>query len=122
MNVNPVMRVRRQSTYGDDRPLGRGCWLWCPGCNTAHRPQVVGEDGSKPDGPCWEWDGNEERPTFSPSYLTWWTAGPLSQDPGEHRCHSFIRDGRWEFLSDCTHHLAGQTVDMVPLPDWLAGP
>ena len=30
-------------------------------------------------------------------------------------CHSFIRDGRIQFLGDCTHHLAGQTVD---LPDF----
>jgi hypothetical protein len=30
-------------------------------------------------------------------------------------CHSFVRDGRIEFLSDCTHRLAGQTVD---LPDF----
>lgn len=30
-------------------------------------------------------------------------------------CHSFIRDGQIQFLSDCTHALAGQTV---PLPAW----
>lgn len=29
-------------------------------------------------------------------------------------CHSFVRDGRIQFLSDCTHKLANQTVD---LPD-----
>lgn len=34
-------------------------------------------------------------------------------------CHSFLRSGRWEFLSDSAHRLAGQTVDMVPLPDWF---
>lgn len=31
-------------------------------------------------------------------------------------CHSFLRAGRWEFLGDSAHQLAGQTVDMVPLP------
>lgn len=30
-------------------------------------------------------------------------------------CHSFVRAGRIEFLGDCTHALAGQTV---PLPPW----
>ena len=30
-------------------------------------------------------------------------------------CHSFVTDGRIQFLGDCTHKLAGQTVD---LPDW----
>lgn len=35
------------------------------------------------------------------------------------RCHSFVRDGKIEFLNDSTHSLAGQTVDLPPLPDWL---
>lgn len=112
---NPIMVVKRQLDV-DGAPLGRGCWVWCPGCDIAHRPQVVGEDGSVPAGPCWDWDGNLEAPTFSPSYLTWWTTGP---EQTEHRCHSFIRAGHWEFLGDCTHALAGQTVPMVPVPDWL---
>jgi hypothetical protein len=30
-------------------------------------------------------------------------------------CHSFVTDGKIQFLSDCTHALAGQTV---ALPDW----
>ena len=30
-------------------------------------------------------------------------------------CHSFVRNGRIEFLGDCTHGLAGKTVD---LPKW----
>ena len=30
-------------------------------------------------------------------------------------CHSFVTDGRIQFLADCTHALAGQTVD---LPEW----
>jgi hypothetical protein len=34
-------------------------------------------------------------------------------------CHSFIRNGQWEFLGDCAHKLAGQTVPLPPLPDWL---
>ena len=35
------------------------------------------------------------------------------------RCHSFVTDGRIQFLSDCTHALAGQTVD---LPDIKENP
>lgn len=41
---------------------------------------------------------------------------PCTQPRGN--CHSFLRDGQWQFLDDSAHHLAGQTVDMVPLPDW----
>lgn len=31
------------------------------------------------------------------------------------RCHSFVVDGQMQFLGDCTHALAGQTV---PIPEW----
>ena len=147
--TNPVMQVFRQ-VDADEQPVGRGCWMWCPGCEMAHRPQIVGEDGSVPDGPVWEWDGNLDAPTFSPSLLVHhsahlcgtgvvhYEACPdseacdrpghyLSPDGPAHvqfcerwgDCHSFIRAGRWEFLPDCAHALAGQTVAMVPLPDWL---
>ena len=27
-------------------------------------------------------------------------------------CHSFITDGRIQFLGDCTHELKGQTVEL----------
>jgi hypothetical protein len=30
-------------------------------------------------------------------------------------CHSFVTDGRIQFLGDCTHALANQTFD---LPGW----
>jgi hypothetical protein len=38
-----------------------------------------------------------------------------SNDRYGHRCHSFITDGKIEFLSDCTHSLAGQTVELKPV-------
>lgn len=111
---NPVMIVRPTSLHTDhDNPVTwRTCWMWCPGCDHAVAIPIVGVDGSQPDGPRWEWDGNVEAPTFSPSILQ----HPSGNIP---LCHSFIKAGRWEFLSDSTHDLAGQTVDMVPLPDWL---
>jgi hypothetical protein len=37
-------------------------------------------------------------------------------DPPE-VCHSFIIDGRIQFLGDCDHELASQTVE---IPDWRA--
>jgi hypothetical protein len=38
-------------------------------------------------------------------------------------CHSFVVDGRMQFLSDCTHVMAGQTVDIPvwPKPNWSDG-
>src|SRR4051812_40400998 len=108
------MVVRRQHRIGPDGgriEMGRACWVWCPGCDMAHRVTVVGEDGSR-DQVIWDWDGDLERPTFSPSIL-------LTTSNVLLRCHSYIQQGRWVFLGDCSHPLAGQTVDMVPLPDWM---
>jgi hypothetical protein len=67
----------------------------CPGCD---RPHVVGLG--------WTFNGSFERPTFTPSVLV--TRGG---DPA-YRCHSYVTDGRIAFLSDCSHALAGRTVDL----------
>lgn len=32
------------------------------------------------------------------------------------RCHSFVANGNIQFLGDCTHELAGQTVRLSTLP------
>lgn len=108
---NPLVVVFQVADSGD-RPLGRACWVWCPACDEAHRFSIAGEDGSLPDGPCWTWDGNTEAPTFGGSMLVYET----TVSP---RCHSLVANGQWQFLGDCTHALAGQTVPMVPVPDWL---
>ena len=70
----------------------------CPGCGCAHPFDLKR----------WAWNGSMDRPTFTPSLLC------NQHDPAS-RCHSFVTDGRIQFLSDCYHALAGQTVD---LPDW----
>lgn len=85
--------------------------FWCPGCKEYHQISSTK----------WEFNGDLEKPTFSPSYLTWADPNPnaiSTYDPtGKHRngfrCHSFIKEGKIEFLSDCSHKLAGQTVDMT---------
>lgn len=82
----------------------------CPGCGTPH---VI---PTKPHERGWDFDGNEAAPTFAPSILVL-PSGRMG-DAGERyetpRCHSFVRAGAIQFLGDCTHALAGQTV---PLPE-----
>lgn len=42
------------------------------------------------------------------------------QDPAYGNCHSYLENGKWRFLGDSAHSLAGQeNVPMVPLPDWM---
>jgi hypothetical protein len=98
------MKLRRM-VDADDSLLGY--IFHCPGCKSGHAVWTT-----KPNslGAQWTFDGNMERPTFSPSVLAKWK----SRDGKEKICHSFVRDGHIQFLSDCTHELAGQTV---PLPD-----
>jgi hypothetical protein len=103
---------------------------WCQGC-----------EGSHMVGPGWGFDGNLEAPTFSPSVLVtsghyapgfeagkgcWCTYNAERAARGKqpsgfncHRCHTFIRGGMVEFLSDCTHALAGQTLPLPDLPPEL---
>jgi len=98
---------------------GRISWvLTCPGCDQQHQIWT----GNGP-GPAWQFNGDVESPTFSPSLLV--RMGP-KPDPVTHLapkgapgqvCHSFIREGNIQFLSDCTHSLAGQTVEL-PEADW----
>jgi Family of unknown function (DUF6527) len=62
--------------------------------------------------PRWSWNGDLNWPTFSPSLLC------NGHDP-KNRCHSFIKDGNIQFLSDCWQKLAGKTVE---LPEWESEP
>lgn len=117
--MSAISRILRETE-------GNGLMFWCPGCDMAHRIQHGAGDG-----PRWGWNGDVERPTFTPSILVryphWMPSaadpvvraaierGEVTQQLVEQVCHSFVTDGRIQFLSDCTHALAGQTVD---LPDW----
>lgn len=109
--------------WPDDRGM---VTYWCPGCRAGHSIQY----GTDRD---WTWDGNAEKPTFQPSVLVYphgrsWN----DDDPMPHgvagnpppraqvRCHSFVNAGRIQYLADSEHELAGQTVDMVPLPESYA--
>ena len=76
----------------------------CPGCEGPH-----GVNCGEGHGPVWTFNGDVNKPTFSPSVLVAYE-NRLSTD--KFICHSFVRDGKIQFLSDCTHSLRGQTVDI----------
>lgn len=63
--------------------------------------------------PCWTFNGNEDKPTVTPSILTTW-AGGYGPKHEHRRCHLHLKDGMLKFLGDSTHHLKGK---QVPLPD-----
>lgn len=85
--------------------------FYCPGCKTTHHVQHGADSG-----PNWGWNGSLEKPTFTPSVLVTYPgsdAGKNGAPPAV--CHSFVTDGRIQYLGDSTHQLAGQTVDLPPL-------
>jgi hypothetical protein len=77
--------------------------FYCPGCKCDHGVWIIPRAGT----PCWEFNGNIDKPTFSPSILVRWPEGEKMNI-----CHSFVKDGFIQYLNDCTHELAGQTVEM----------
>ena len=84
----------------------------CPGCECDH-----GIQHGRDTGPNWDWNGSLQKPTFRPSVLVPYSGVDACRDGAPPAvCHSFVTDGRIQFLSDCTHALAGQTVD---LPEWV---
>ena len=91
----------------------KGLVFFCPGCQSGH--SILTSAGG------WGWNGDIEYPTFTPSVLVTHEAVPEASDKfKEWRtariCHSFVTDGRIQFLSDSTHSLAGQTVELADFP------
>lgn len=83
--------------------------VWCPGCEMPH---MIWVSKPNPNGAQWRWNQDPHKPTFSPSILL--------KLPGGYVCHSFLEDGVWRYLADCTHKLAGQTVPLPDLPRWVS--
>lgn len=124
-----MSQLSRKLRLADDS----GLIYWCQGCEETHSINF----GSGP-GPRWGYNGNPNSPTFTPSVLvrsghyagsitpgkqcwcTWDADHP--NEPTKYkciRCHTFITDGMVQFLSDCSHALAGQTLPLPDLPNHL---
>lgn len=133
-NPSPILR---ESVNGDNHWLG----FWCPGCEEMHVIHVYREGEPKRGNPSWSWNGSYETPTFKPSILVtngckmpnhipgtpcWCTFNADLIAKGEPpsaftcgRCHTYVTDGKIQFLGDCTHPLAGTTVEIPELPSHL---
>lgn len=126
--LSSKLRPWLDSATGDE-----GLTYWCQGCDSIHSIKTKGAGA-------WGWNGDAERPVFTPSVLltstrftekgnaeleAWREAGMPPRngekfDSEPYRCHSFVgyngaQPGEVIFLGDCTHALAGQ---VLPLPDF----
>lgn len=77
------------------RAAGGWYFIECPACRRAH-----GWPGT------WSWNGDVVSPTLEPE---------LREQDATMVCNSFIHDGLIQFLSSCTHALAGRTVPLPPV-------
>ena len=87
---------------------------YCPACKQIH---PIAVDLPFSNGAKWSFNGDPERPTFSPS-----VNNMTEYQPGKrHVCHYFIREGMIDYCGDCTHDLAGKKVPLPPIPDSVLG-
>lgn len=96
-------------------------YLWCPGCY--ERAKLLRPEGGERGWMltalhCFStkvhgFNGNMEAPTLTPSLLVTYAGS----DKSTYCCHSFVNDGKIQFLGDCTHPLANQTVDLLDAPE-----
>lgn len=98
---------------------------WCPGCEEVHTIST-----EAPYTLHWSFNGDVDRPTFSPSVRIkgkkrriengiW--KGEWERDehghPVDFCCHYILTDGQLQYCGDSTHPLSGQTVPLPELPD-----
>lgn len=76
--------------------------IFCHGCNGHHSLTTLQKNEKDAQ---WHFNGNINIPTFTPSLN-------VNKDMPEAHCHSFITDGKIQFLDDCFHELKGQTVEL----------
>lgn len=114
---------------------GKGMLFYCAGCDMVHRVDI----GSGVVGRDWTWNGSVVAPTFEPSVLVRYdqmsAAGrercrvfrekhgrwpDMNEVPYDvhNVCHSYVREGFIQYLSDTTHRLANNTVPLVDYELW----
>lgn len=73
----------------------------CPGCMKTHVLSVKGPYA-------WQFNFNIDEPTFKPSILARRHRGEKCIGV----CHSYVTDGKIQFLGDCTHDSKNKTIDL----------
>lgn len=122
-----MAKVTKLFSKGEDGiERARRIGFKCPGCDNWH---WMGTAEFNDDQAVWGFNGNFDKPTFTPSILSRGGHYIPNHQPGAscwckpsdpeyydetgcYVCHSFVTDGKIQFLGDCTHKLAGQTVEL----------
>jgi len=94
MKIKKIEHIRDGNKYHHDQYE-----YMCLGCGYTHVFGLKGEGGHH------QFNMDLENPSVSPSLLQ--NFGGASK-----LCHSFITDGRIQYLSDCQHELAGKVIEL----------
>jgi len=97
------MPTTKHRVLTDSETSEKSWWVWCPACLDFH---IFDKR--------WKMTGTEESLTFDGSMLV-----QGNRHGEDFVCHSFLRDGVWDFLGDCTHDMKSKKIPMVDLPDWF---
>ena len=86
----------------DGKPSGKWFFVFtCPACKESHSFEL----------PRWSFDGNFDRPTFSPSLVT-------QKKAAKKVCHLYLQEGQITYLSDSTHGQGGKVFSLPDMEDW----
>lgn len=105
------------------KDYGKGALgFYCPGCGHQHVYYVNSEYWTQTTGKQgWTFNNDFDKPSFTPSLLNRWgkyVDPDFVEDPdfpnSSGICHLFVTNGMIEYCGDCTHELAGKTIE---LPD-----
>lgn len=75
--------------------------FYCPGCKCDHGLWTSNKNGNNV---IWKFNGDLNKPTVTPSLLIKHGKNIV--------CHLFIKEGMLKYLHDCSHELAGETIEM----------
>lgn len=103
-------KMAKVKRYGNEE---QNLWYFeCLGCNCNH---VFSSDAHT-------FNGNVDKPTIIPSILCTGNVSAREKDIYPHdskpiNCHSYITDGKIQYLGDCWHELKGQTIELPDLKE-----
>lgn len=122
--MNDDKRILRTVISGGDSGNHPDFMFFCPGCKCGHGVWTTKKNTVNA---VWTFNGNMEKPTFTPSLkitqtthsppvtpenMDQWKVSPWPQTEITYVCHSVITDGVINFCGDCSHELAGKSIPM----------
>lgn len=121
-----MAKIERRRVRREDGVTYSAIYHWCQACDGLHGVWVNEQPQDAKLSPRWTFNGNMERPTFSPSVRCFSNHdddGNKLPNGGERTlCHYFVEDGMIRYCDDSPHAYKGQKVPLKDIPPgWFRG-